>query len=87
MRDKGYRDWIREYRHCAICCGYPCDPAHTVNNGMRSKGPDSSCAPLCREHHREYDGCRKAFEFKYGINMQEKAAEWYAAYLKWKEQQ
>jgi len=55
--------------------GFPLsDPAHTANNGMRSKGPDSSCAPLCREHHQEYDAGRKAFEAKYQIGMRAVAA-------------
>lgn len=57
-----------------------CDPAHTQNNGMRSKGPDSSCVPLCRKHHQEYDAGRAAFEKKYGVNMKKLAAEHYARY-------
>ena len=57
------------------------DPAHTENNGMRSKGPDSSCAPLCRVHHEEYDAGRKAFEEKYEVSMKDVAAKWYALYL------
>ena len=50
------------------------DPAHTQNNGGSSKGPDSSCAPLCRAHHMEYDNGREAFEEKYGIDMAREAA-------------
>ena len=57
------------------------DPAHTENNGMSSKGPDSSCVPLCREHHREYDAGREAFEKKYGVDMKALAAEYYAKWL------
>ena len=56
------------------------DPAHTENNGMRSKGPDSSCAPLCRKHHREYDAGRKAFETKYEIDMKTTAAKYWKRY-------
>lgn len=64
MRDPEYRKWLRE-RLCAVACEWtrakdkciapPNDPSHTENNGMRSKGPDSSCVPLCRKHHEEYD--------------------------------
>lgn len=56
------------------------DPAHTQNNGMSSKGPDSSCVPMCRKHHLEYDAGREAFEKKYGIDMKAKAEESYARY-------
>lgn len=89
MRDPEYRRWCsREF--CAV--GYAvgsetcspfvqrCDPAHTVNNGMRSKGPDSSCVPLCRKHHLEYDNWREGFEKKYGVDMKAIAAEKYAQY-------
>jgi hypothetical protein len=57
------------------------EAAHTQNNGMGSKGPDSSCAPLCRKHHREYDSGREAFEAKYGIDMKQLAADWHKEYL------
>ncbi len=71
-----------EQLHPGVHAGY-CDPAHTENNGMSSKGPDSSCAPLCRgfgllNHHEEYDAGRERFERKYGLDMQrEAAAHWY----------
>jgi hypothetical protein len=58
----------------------PIDPAHTANNGMGSKGPDSSCAPLCRVHHREYDAGRAAFEEKYGLDMAKEAAAHFRLY-------
>ena len=57
---------------------YVCDPAHTENNGMRSKGRDSSCAPLCRDHHDQFDGHKRlpngkvgrvAFEEYYLLDM------------------
>lgn len=83
MRCKAYRDWLKWH----VCVAnvmhrlsdYPtgglnCDPAHTQNNGMSSKGPDSSCAPLCRRHHREYDAGRKSFEAKYSVDMSALAA-------------
>jgi hypothetical protein len=98
MRDPEYRMWLR----MQVCVApenpeYPqlysakhllavLDPAHTQNNGIRSKGPDSSCVPLCRNHHEEYDKNRKAFEKKYGVSMAELAREHYARFLKEKEQ-
>lgn len=54
-----------------------CDPAHTTNNGMGSKGGDDTCAPLCRVHHMEYDRGRDAFERKYIINMRDWALVWW----------
>lgn len=61
------------------CLG-PVDPAHTENNGMNSKGPDSVCGPLCRLHHNEYDADREGFKKKYGISMQQVAAACWARY-------
>ncbi len=57
-----------------------CDPCHTQNNGMRSKGPGAKCAPLCRRHHLEYDAGREAFEGKYALDMEEIADGWYYAF-------
>lgn len=70
---------VDRYRfRAALHPGY-CDPAHTQNNGMRSKGPDSSCGALCRgfntpNHHDEYDAGRVRFEAKYGLDMKADAA-------------
>lgn len=85
MRDQKYRRWCREQR-CAVS-GVPpgpfiIDPAHTENGGMRCKGPDSSCVPLERSLHLEYDRGRMAFEAGYGVDMRALAKEYYAAYLK-----
>lgn len=86
MRSPEYRAWIRS-QSCVcwprfICTPWAvCEAAHTENNGMRSKGPDSSCAPLCPKHHREYDSGRKAFELKYRVDMKAEAAKHYAQYL------
>ncbi len=93
MRDPKYRRWLRQAmgNFCIVwisgnvgaCCSDALNPeaAHTQNNGMSSKGPDSSCVPLCRKHHREYDAGRAAFEAKYGIDMKAEAAKYYARYL------
>lgn len=90
MRDPAYRRWCRQ-ELCAVgvaCGSETCspfmrqfDPAHTQNNGMRSKGPDSSCVPLCRKHHTEFDTGRAAFEKKYGVDLKQIAREHYARYL------
>lgn len=85
MRDAKYRKWIIETQRCEMSylggCVYPIDLAHTRNNGMRSKGPDSSCVPLCRRHHQEYDTNRRLFEEKYSVNLEAAAAKHYAEYL------
>lgn len=97
LRDKKYRDYVSTHpcaacrKNCPTChgdcigvdacVGVKVDPAHTQNNGMASKGDDSTCGPLCRPHHREYDANREAFEKRYGINMRKIAAEHYARYL------
>jgi hypothetical protein len=100
LRDQPYKDWLKKCR-CVVCSilklvyrdrlcasgSMPIDPAHTVNNGMSSKGPDNSCVPLCRVHHREYDAGREAFEVKYGISMQRESAAHYLAFEVWKEDQ
>lgn len=47
---------------------------------MASKGPDSSCAPLCRPCHRLYDQGREEFERRTGLDMRAEAAKWYARF-------
>lgn len=80
LRDKRYMAWLHD-KPCACGCNRtPCDPAHTVNNGMRSKGPDSSCVPLFRICHESYDKDRKGFERRTGRDMKVSAARWYARY-------
>ena len=90
LRAAQYRKWLTFHRCVvAIYLTTPAtcwpmlglsDPAHTQNNGMRSKGPDSSCVPLCRGHHREYDAGRKAFEKKYGIDMKAESQRYWNMY-------
>ena len=105
MRNKGYREYLR-VQPCVACTvsGFDFSGAyrsfiyreasHTVNNGMKSKGPDSSCIPLCRYHHDEMDGrlstaitTKKAFAKKYGLDLKREAATHYLAYTTWKESQ
>lgn len=80
-RDPDYMAWLSQENSCLICKVDCPDPAHTINNGMRSKGPDSSCVPLCRTHHAEYDSGRAAFETKYGVSMKAEAAAHFAVYV------
>jgi hypothetical protein len=92
LRDKKYRDWLGG-RACVVFSMSPnyqgcrflwlkSEAAHTQNNGMGSKGPDSSCVSLCCGHHKEYDAGRKAFEKKYRLDMKAIAVKQYAEYLK-----
>lgn len=82
LRDKTYREWVSRFSDIVATQGALVGPwesrmsdaCHTVNNGMASKGPDSSCVPLTRTRHREYDAGRAAFERKYGVNMKAIAA-------------
>lgn len=88
LRDAKYRSFLSVAGACAPCAieGISAlweilDAAHTFNNGMSSKGPDSTCAPLCRIHHQEYDAGRLAFEHKYKLDMKAIAAAWWSRYL------
>lgn len=82
MRDLKYRRWLSDKCACLIagCYHFTIDPAHTKNNGMSSKGPDSSCVPLCRGHHEEYDAGKNAFEKKYRLDMTAEAKKYYELY-------
>jgi hypothetical protein len=92
MRSKPYRDWCNR-QWCAVSNTVPgvwlewfgrysiIDAAHTQNNGMGSKGPDSSCVPLERALHIEYDRDRQAFEEKHKVDMKKIAAEHYERFL------
>lgn len=90
LRDRNYRQWISRHwsvlmpdaRPGTLCTDYICQPCHTQNNGMSSKGPDSSCLPLTPTEHLEYDANRKAFELKYGVDMRALAAEYWGYYQK-----
>lgn len=80
MRSARYRAYLHD-KPCACGCGRtPCDPAHTENNGMSSKGRDSSCVPLYRDCHRAYDAGRREFELRHQVNMGEVATYWYARF-------
>jgi hypothetical protein len=98
MRSKPFREYVSRFP-CCICSMYRGEvvitmplgfavsqAAHVVNNGASSKGPDSTCVPLCCKglnHHAEFDSGKKAFERKYGVNMREVAAMYFA---RWKQE-
>lgn len=80
-----YVSFLHQEGYCVVCkARYP-DGAHTQNNGMRSRGPDSSRAPLCRWHHQEYDADRRQFEERYEKDMKREAAVWWLAFTIWRE--
>ncbi len=99
VRDQKYMDWLKS-KACVACVASghkvdayammprTSDPAHTdKTNGMRSKGSDASCIPLCRFHHQEMDGqlmtsisTKAKFAAKYKLDLSAIAAEYYAAY-------
>jgi hypothetical protein len=53
-RCKKYRMFVAS-KPCVIC-GQKTQAAHTKNGGMRLKGPDWTCVPLCPMHHSQRDG-------------------------------
>lgn len=69
-RDFRYEGWIKSLPS-VVSGRLGCDPCHTVNNGMSSKGSSYSCVPLTRAEHDEYDAGRAAFEAKYGVCMRD----------------
>lgn len=103
VRDQKYMNWLKDNLcvacHVEFSLAEPgtfparrllrdIDPAHTdKTNGMRSKGADSSCIPLCRTHHLEMDGhlntcivTKEQFARKYGLDLAAIAAEHYARF-------
>ncbi len=90
-RCTAYRRWVAHH-HCVICQDDCTQAAHTENNGRGSKGPDSSCIPLCFTHHNEMDGrCsvrllagrgtpRQKFEAHYNVDLAEIAAGFFAVW-------
>jgi hypothetical protein len=44
-------------RVCIVCgTDRRIDPAHLISRAMGGCGDAACCVPLCREHHRAYDG-------------------------------
>lgn len=76
-----YRRWIASHP-CVVCEHPDTQAAHTVNNGRSSKGPDSTCVPLCipgaRGHHAEFDAGRARFDQKHGVDMYQVSQQFWA---------
>lgn len=88
-RNPAYRAYLRENGYCAACMkiaamiafGRRIDPAHGPVNGMRQKGPDCECIPLCRHHHQEQHRIGwAAFEVKYGFSRAAQAKLWWQSF-------
>lgn len=96
LRDGHYLEFLRD-RQCIACRQerstafawnrlpkpFPVrsEAAHTKNNGMGSKGPDSSYVPLCAEHRREQHQIGvKDFALFYGLDLAKEAAAHFLLY-------
>ena len=74
-----YLDYIRGQRCIACQAPPPNDPHHLLSGVMGSKGPDTSCIPLCRDCHRQYHNTsHAAFEQEHGFSR--KRGLWYYAW-------
>ena len=107
-RNQEYLTYLRQEGRCVVpgCYSHQmysgggiCDPAHTLNGGMRQRGPDASCIPLCRRHHSELDqglqnrnapltlplhlNRREQFEVFYGVDLKAEALRWWKAFQEW----
>ncbi|ORM66106.1 DUF968 domain-containing protein [Pantoea rwandensis] len=67
-----YTRWVKT-QPCA-CCGKPADDPHHIighgQGGMGTKAHDLFVIPLCRAHHDELHRDMRAFEEKYGSQLE-----------------
>ena len=69
VRDDSYRRWIRSWP-CLVCSTRRrIEAAHTGPHGIGQKASDSSCIPLCHEHHAELHQGVLYFQERYGIDI------------------
>lgn len=76
-----HRAWMKA-QPCAICGRVPSDAAHITNGGIGRKADAALTVPLCADvvaagysgHHSEYDGGKRSFVAKYGVDMRALAA-------------
>ena len=72
IRSEKWLRWVKT-QPC-VCCGKQADdPHHLIGHGngvMGSKADDLDCIPLCRIHHNELHQNVKAFEEKYGSQIE-----------------
>ena len=87
--NRKYRAWIREQK-CVIyelwvgtCHGYEeryaVEPAHVKPWGSSGKD-EGNLVPLCPYHHDEQEGKTRKFEARYGVNLTDLAAQYWARY-------
>jgi hypothetical protein len=53
LRSEPYKRWVRSF--CCLVCKkwWGIEASHTGPHGGSQKASDSTCIPLCRDHHRE----------------------------------
>lgn len=60
------REWVKSLACLGRLCGGRCegaiDNAHTVNGGKGRKADADTIVPMCRAHHRLYDGYKAPFD-------------------------
>lgn len=73
-RNGKYRAWVRSLP-CASCGREPAgEAAHTETGGLRQKGSDYSCIPLCSDchtmgPHAYHRAGKAAFEAHHGVDV------------------
>ena len=58
-----YRAWCRDQR-CAVdgCRRCPCEAHHAGRSGMAMRAHDSTCVPLCTQHHTDWHAASGPFK-------------------------
>lgn len=73
------RAWMKR-QPCIICGRTPSDAAHLHSGGTGRKDNHERTVPLCSDsvgysgHHTEYDGGKRSFVAKYGVDLPALAA-------------
>jgi hypothetical protein len=69
VRDDAYLRWIRSWP-CLVCSTRRrIEAAHTGPHGIGQKASDTSCIPLCAEHHAELHRGVLDFQERYRIEI------------------
>jgi len=85
--NRKYRAWIRT-QSCVLypvawCGGYEgrsrIEPAHVKPFASSGRDAGTIC-PLCPKHHDEQEGKTREFEARYGVNLTDLAAQYWARY-------
>lgn len=72
IRSEKWLRWVKS-QPCVVCGKGADDPHHLIGQGkgmMGGKADDLDCIPLCRHHHNELHQNVKAFEDKYGSQVE-----------------